>query len=380
MKAFFVVALFVCLVSSDAARSFASSPAPSTAGPTASPVAAATSTAEPQLDGPVPGLYMSDFTLKSLAGPTLSLHDVEGKALVVNFFATWCPPCRAETAGFVKVANEVRPDNIGFVGIDFDEKPEVVQKFTDAQHMTAYPILLDDGGKIESQLGINEFPTTLIVGSDGIVRYAAEGEMSESDLSLAIQAATDKPLTRQQFDYLDREGVSPLATYTFELGRNDSGNTESGTFRVDVLSRADDYVGVRGEESWSDTTPELRYFGAVSPDGALDFGSQPLDAQAVAIFSFFAKHIGDGHSLDQNPTWAHYRFSQKMLLSTRLTLTAVSGSQLSLHDVSTALWLQSTSYPMSYAADVVYDNNKGLPVSGTITSGGKTVTFSLRRH
>jgi len=323
---------------------------------------------------------MSDFTLNSLAGASTSLHDIEGKALVVNFFATWCPPCQAETAGFVKVAEEVHPDNIGFVGIDFNEKPAVVQKFTDAQHMTAYPILLDDGGKIEEQLGIDEFPTTIIIGSDGIVRYAAEGEMSESDLTLAIQSATDAVLTRQQFDYLDKEGVSPLTTYTFELGRTDSGSADSGTFRVDVFSRADNYVGVRGEESWGDATPEQRYFGSISPDGALDFGNQQLDATAVAIFSFFAKHIGDGHTLDQTPTWDHYRFGQKTLLSTRLTLTAANGSMLTLHDVSTALWMQSTTDPVSFAADVVYDNNNGLPMSGTITSSGKTVTFSLRRH
>ena len=323
---------------------------------------------------------MSDFTLTSLAGTSTSLHDVEGRALVVNFFATWCPPCQAEAAGFVDVANKVRPNNIGFVGIDFDEKPAVVQKFTDAQHMTAYPILLDEDGKVEAQLGINEFPTTLIAGSDGIVRYAAEGEMSEFDLTLAIRAATDEILTRQELDYLDRVSMPPLATYTFELGRNGLGTADSGTFRVDVFSRADDYVGVRGEESWNDATPERRYFGTISPDGALDFGTQPLNAEAAALFSFFAKHLGDGHSLQQTPTWVNYRSSQKMLLSTRLTLTAVNGNTLSLHDVSTALSMQSATDPVSYAADVVYDNDKGLPLSGTIISSGKTVTFSLRRH
>jgi cytochrome c biogenesis protein CcmG/thiol:disulfide interchange protein DsbE len=341
----------------------------------------ATATPEPPVLGPVPGLYMNDFTLKSIDGATVTLHEIPGKALVVNFFATWCPPCQEETAAFVKVAGDLRSRGIAFVAVDDNERLEAVQRFATARHVNTYPILLDDGDKVGFQLGIADLPTTIIVGSDGIVRYVRAGGMSEADLNLAISAASDQVVAPSQLDVLDRDGIAPLSTYTFDLKRNDGTATSQGTMKIDVFSRAFDYLSVRAVEVWTGETAERRYLGTISPDGALDFGTQSLDAAAVALFSFFSKHLGSGHDVAQSPQWRQTRSSQKTTVATDLTLTAVDGRSLSFRAVGLAIPVDfSTADPIRFDAEVVYDSGQSIPVSGAINSDGKTITFALRRR
>jgi peroxiredoxin len=131
-----------------------------------------------------------DFELAAFDGDTFRLSDHRGKVVVLNFWATWCPPCRAEIPGFVELQHEMR-DEVVFVGISLDQDgPDGVRSFAEARGIN-YPVGIDNGRIAHLYGGISTLPTTLLVDQQGVVRYRHTGLLLKRALQKALEEMVD---------------------------------------------------------------------------------------------------------------------------------------------------------------------------------------------
>ncbi len=116
----------------------------------------------------------SPFKVQTLKGKTLDLSQTGARVLIVDLWATWCPPCRAEVPNFVELYRKYGKKGLLIVGIDVDEPASKVKSFV-KRYGVNYPIVL--GGRRELSLvgGVTGLPTTLIIDARGIVRAKAVG-------------------------------------------------------------------------------------------------------------------------------------------------------------------------------------------------------------
>ena len=104
-------------------------------------------------------------------GKNISLADMKGRILIVNFWATWCPPCRAEIPGFIELYSEYKDKNVTIIGISVDSGDAVVKKFIESQKIN-YPIIMStkklqaDYEKFINQR-IKAIPTTIVINQKG---------------------------------------------------------------------------------------------------------------------------------------------------------------------------------------------------------------------
>jgi len=121
-----------------------------------------------------------DFSLESIDGKNYSISDFKGKKVILNFFATWCPPCNAEVADFERFYRENK-DHIIIIGIDMQEDKKSVVEFVKSKGIT-YPVLLDADGKVSSRFNIGGIPTSFLLDENGNVISWNVGMMSYSQL------------------------------------------------------------------------------------------------------------------------------------------------------------------------------------------------------
>ena len=123
-----------------------------------------------------------DFSWDS-SGRTVHLKDLHGHLVVVNFFATWCGPCRAETPEFVKIADEYSSKGVYFVGVDSgDESVDQVTNFA-VKYGIDYQLVVDTKALIQSAYGVSAIPTTFIINTNGAVIFHTVGSMAGDDLT-----------------------------------------------------------------------------------------------------------------------------------------------------------------------------------------------------
>ena len=123
-----------------------------------------------------------DFTLETMEGDMFTLSDHEGKVVVLNFWATWCGPCRKEIPDFMELYKEMKDDGVLFAGVSLDEEGwEKVRPYANEMGIN-YPIMVDDG-HVSRQYGpIRAIPTTLIINKKGQVEYVAPGMLTKEKL------------------------------------------------------------------------------------------------------------------------------------------------------------------------------------------------------
>ena len=109
-----------------------------------------------------------EISLPTLDGRMFRLSEQLGKPVIVNFWATWCPPCRAELPAFEEVYKNHRSDGLVIVGVDIAEPQDVVTKFVADMGLT-FPIALDSDGEALALYRVQGLPTTLFVGRDGTI-------------------------------------------------------------------------------------------------------------------------------------------------------------------------------------------------------------------
>ncbi|GAP10903.1 peroxiredoxin [Bellilinea caldifistulae] len=141
-------------------------------------------TAQRESQIPQSGQRFPDFTLESLDGNKLTFSEFVGKPVVLNFWATWCDPCKAEMPLF----EEVYRQNSGIVvlGVNYNESVNVIRRFIEEREIT-FPILLDADGKIAEKFQVFGFPTTYFVDEDGILRGVHVGQLDEVLLSSYLE-------------------------------------------------------------------------------------------------------------------------------------------------------------------------------------------------
>jgi peroxiredoxin len=131
--------------------------------------------------GTEPGMKAADFELPELKGDSrLALEDMEGKYVVVNMWATWCPPCREEMPDFVKFYEDYQDEGVEMVGInmtDTERNIEAVEQFVEEFKIPFYT-LLDEEGIMEDKYSVYVMPSTYIIDPDGRMAMNRPGYIS----------------------------------------------------------------------------------------------------------------------------------------------------------------------------------------------------------
>ncbi|HEX2980025.1 MAG TPA: TlpA disulfide reductase family protein [Anaerolineaceae bacterium] len=128
--------------------------------------------------GPVPGRYAPEFSLNDLQGNPDGYSKQDGIPVIINFWATWCPPCEAEMPLLQSVTDRYG-DSVKVIAVNFDEPEEDVNKFAERLQLTM-PVLLDPGAQVNQLYRNMAYPATFFIDSAGIIQARHVGELSES--------------------------------------------------------------------------------------------------------------------------------------------------------------------------------------------------------
>lgn len=107
-----------------------------------------------------------DFTLKNLDGDDISLSSYRGKLVFLNFWATWCGPCREEMPSMQALYDDLNEDGFEIVAVNLQESQRTVSKFIDQNGYT-FPVLLDSNGKVGGTYGARSIPTSYLIDTKG---------------------------------------------------------------------------------------------------------------------------------------------------------------------------------------------------------------------
>lgn len=136
------------------------------------------------------GKKAPQFTLKTLDGRKVSLADYKGRAVLVNFWATWCAPCKLEMPWFVELHQQYAAQGFEILGVsedDVKDRPEI-GKFAHRIGVN-YPILLGDEAAAKAYGGIDFLPTSYYVGRDGKIVEETAGLVSRDEIEASIKKA-----------------------------------------------------------------------------------------------------------------------------------------------------------------------------------------------
>ena len=153
-------------------------PAPPTVASTQPPV------------GTAVGMQAPDFSLTTLDGKTAHLSDYRGQVVLLNFWATWCPPCRIEIPGLVSAYQHYKGQGFTIVAVNMQEPKDTVASFAGQQHMD-FPILLDGDGSAASMYVGRGIPTSYLIDRNGVVRQVVVGSMPDETINQLVQSLVD---------------------------------------------------------------------------------------------------------------------------------------------------------------------------------------------
>ncbi len=135
------------------------------------------------------GTRFPDFTTTDLAGKSLSLDDYKGKVVLIDFWATWCPPCRAALPGLIQTYSKYHDRGFDIVGVSLDDNLQKLQAFTKGMNMP-WPQSCDGqgwDGKLVAQYGVYQLPGNVLVDGQGkIIGRDLRGDQLEQAVAKAV--------------------------------------------------------------------------------------------------------------------------------------------------------------------------------------------------
>jgi peroxiredoxin len=137
------------------------------------------------------GKRAPDFSLRTVEGKKVSLADYKGKAVLINFWATWCAPCKIEMPWFVALHSQYAPQGFEILGVNADDpgtpRSKLV-KFGEEQGLN-YPLLVGDDATSRKYGGVEFLPTSYFVGRDGKIVAETAGLVSKNEVEASIKKA-----------------------------------------------------------------------------------------------------------------------------------------------------------------------------------------------
>jgi thiol-disulfide isomerase/thioredoxin len=193
------ISLMALVISASVCASAASTPVPttptalaglSTLAPTTTPNAGKTRGIPDDVPvKPQKGFRAPDFVLLNLEGKEVSLGDLGGRPVLINFWATWCPPCREELP--VIQATYQNSDDLAVLGVNFQEGLTNVKPFVEKEGLT-FPVLLDEEGRVATMYRTRGLPTSFFLNPDGIITAVHIGPMTANDVDNYVTQARGK--------------------------------------------------------------------------------------------------------------------------------------------------------------------------------------------
>ena len=149
------------------------------------------------------------FSMTLLDGREFHLEEYAGRPVVMNFWASWCPPCRDESPGFERVWRKYRDTGVLFVGVDIQDAEEEAVRYVEEFGLT-FPNGRDLEGKITVEYGVIGLPVTFFIGENGVVEGRWVGAVPEDKLESWTRALVDRSVPSDESDGETPDGFFPL--------------------------------------------------------------------------------------------------------------------------------------------------------------------------
>ncbi len=141
-----------------------------------------------EVAAPKEGFLAPDFTLQDLEGQTYTLSELRGRPVLLNFWATWCPPCRAEMPDIGKVYEAYQAQGFIVLAVTADDSYSDAADFA-RQYALPFPVLVDSSAAVARIYNINSLPTSFFIAPDGVIReIVIGGPMSEASIRSRVEA------------------------------------------------------------------------------------------------------------------------------------------------------------------------------------------------
>jgi peroxiredoxin len=225
------------------------SPVPvASASPAAFPAPSAAAAAPARAGMPAPA-----FSLRTIDGKTVTLADYAGKTLVINVWATWCPPCRQEMPDLIASAPGFAKDgSVAFLGVDTTEDAPIVRAYA-ASRGVPYALAIDTGSAFAKAYDIEAFPTTFVVDAHGIVRARYVDVLAKrqlAELVAAGKAGRDAQITSPLQAKIDGVLTDPAIAFTSNDPATIEANAKAADTAIDKAeSLLDDSDAAKGKST-----------------------------------------------------------------------------------------------------------------------------------
>jgi len=144
------------------------------------------------------GKTAPDFALTDLSGKTVRLSDFKGKVVLLDYWATWCVPCREAIPDFVELQKQYAEEGFTLLGISLDEEGAAVVKPFAQEFGITYPVLIGNTQVSAAYGGIQALPTAFLIGRDGRILETFVGDRAKADFERAIRSALQRDAAPKQ--------------------------------------------------------------------------------------------------------------------------------------------------------------------------------------